>query len=1212
MFLFTVSGETQTFYKDNTMNITTSQDKAFWAFLLNAALNNYETVVNFLNDRFGKKSPDIYTVLRDKNVPEANKQRLVLQLLKRLPFLNAIRENVEQATREEKNENGESHDYWDIDQRQLTPENYADILEYYGKLLENLRNFYTHIDHDAVSFGTDNNVKRYQLNLLQILTAALRETKRRFNYPAPQENNNIDELLHLRRYNGVDRVTEQEYRDFQKRREEGKLDLLEMPVFGENGKYSKMKDNLNCRLFEKNGGDYVFTERGLAFFVAWFLQPDEIDKMFQKIKPTAVEKDRRTKQFLAAKRCFGVFHINLPKTRIESAEKMTPDTLGLDIIAELHKCPGTVYNYISRDDIKRVRDYTNKNAAVIDAAQGTPQTNETDEDSEENPDTDYSGRRAKNRFSYLALSYLDMSEAFDKIRFRIDWGNYIFDSYPKNTIDGSTLPDRRLQKRIYSYERMQDAYKWFNENRHSEELNPRYKETQQETQQETTEETTLTEFRIPMVPQYSISRTTKSIGITFETVPQPEFTGKTTRRRKPDAFISLEYLPVLVFLAANKRSGQAQNIFLDYYTNWRKMLQMLKDGKPVTEDTCKQLGISFADLPLEFRSFIETGKLITPKESQQMQSKLAVILEKTERTKKNFEQECKTDFKPGDKKKRRWKSGDIGSFFARDLVKLQRPNHLKPHQGKITSANFDALQAAIAKYRSTDAGTLRDIFAKAGLLNNPDYPHPFLNELVDARGVKDLTLQRFFRSYLAAKIQYIKDCQSGKEKTYLLDKLQRKADRKRQPDYIKELAEKYLHEPLVVPKHLLDGIIADFVKEECPEKYAEKEKETTKNGKGMNTTFLIMRYHQWKYKDASQWFYTLPHSIDSDTLKKITNLLKVKISKKTNRNTNNVGLDDRDQQELYNRWAAITKQERNGKRPVLLKELNKIRKDFMKNWKRTVKVWGEDNPVDYREKFAQRANRIQRIEEKMPQLKLQDIVLFHAACSLLQIEGSAKLGDIQEGKAYLLGQQERKLSRTFSLPATAKKDEKKRIDATLIGKMKIKESGNFNRMLNDPRVPSILRLSLAAQRVGGSVAVDYESLRLELADFDRNRLAVFKWVHDFEEQVKRKYPAECKAKRKDGYVNFLAHCEVLIDKGELSKGEALVLRQIRNGFSHNFLPEFEYADQRDLSAEENAAARELFDKHQQQLRERCIGKDACSDAFGFTKKVLTLWRDLIR
>ncbi|GHT47038.1 hypothetical protein FACS189454_09060 [Planctomycetales bacterium] len=378
-----------------------------------------------------------------------------------------------------------------------------------------------------------------------------------------------------------------------------------------------------------------------------------------------------------------------------------------------------------------------------------------------------------------------------------------------------------------------------------------------------------------------------------------------------------------------------------------------------------------------------------------------------------------------------------------------------------------------------------------------------------------------------------------------------------------------------------------------------------------------MRYHQWKHEDTTQWFYTLPHSIDSDTLKKITNLLKEKISKKTGRNTNNVGLDDCDQQKLYDQWAAITKQERNGKRPVLLKELNKIRKDFMKYWKRTVRVWGEDKPVDYREKFRQRANRIQRIEEKMPQLKLQDIVLFHAACQLLQIEGLAKLGDIQVGKPYLLGQREQELSRTFQIPATAKKGEKKRIDTTLIGKMKIKDSGNFNRMINDPRVPSIMRLSLAAQRV----SVDYEYLRLELADFDRQRLEVFEWVHGFEKQVEQKYPAECKAKRKDGYVNFLAYCEVLIDKGELSKGEALALAQIRNGFSHNYLPEFEYADHKDLSAEENAAARKLFDKYQQQLRElRSVqrrigkndsGKDVNIDALEFTKKVLTLWRDLV-
>jgi hypothetical protein len=1184
------------------MNITTSLNKAFWAFLLNAAVNNLETVVSFLNDKSTvKKNSGIYETLRDANFPEAKKQRLVRQLLKCLPFLNAIRETVEQATRKGKDDNGKPLDYWDVEQRELKAADYADILEYYGKLLTELRNFYTHIDHDAVKFAAPSlpasSVKRYQLNILHVLTAALRETKRRFNYPAPQENNNVDELLHLRRYNGVDRATEQEYKAFQKRREEGKLDLLEMPVFGGNGRYSKMKDNPNCKFFEKKETDYVFTERGFAFFVSWFLQPDEIDKMFQVIKPTAAEVDRRTKKFTASKRTFGVFHIKLPRTRIESVEKMTPDTLGMDIIAELHKCPVTVYDYLTRQDAQRVKDKANKNAAAIEAAQGTPQASDNED---ETADTDYSGRRAKNRFAYLALSYLDISEAFDKIRFHIDWGNYVFDCYPKKTIDGATYPDRRLQKRIYSNERMQDAYKWFGENRRNEELQPPYKET--------TDEISLTQFRIPMVPQYNICRKKNHIGIAFETVPQPRFTGKTTKRRKPDAFINLTMLPALVFLAAHKHGEQAQNVLADYHNNWRKFLQDVRDGKKITQADLPKYGLALDNIPAEFRSYILTGKAAAAKESQQKKSKLGEILEKTQRVQKSFLQESKTDFKPGDKRKRRWKNGDVGLFLARDLVKLQRPNHNKPHQGKITSVNFDAMQAAIATFGASK-GTLRDIFDKAGLINNPDYPHPFLDKLVDARGVKALTLQSFFKNYLAAKVQYIKNCQSGKETTYLLDSLQRRIKRKQTGNYIQQLAETYLNEPTVLPKELLDGIVADFVKKECPEKFEQKEKELGKKNKGMNATFLMMRYHQWKYGDASQWFYSLPHGIDSEMLKKITGILKVKTNR--GKNTNNVGMPDVKQQELYDRWAKITQTERSGKKPVLLIELNKIRKEFQKNCKGAVQARGET--VDYRVKFNQRANRIQRKEEKAPQLKLQDVVLFHAACKLLQLEGLAKLGDIQENKPYLLGQNERKLSRTFEIPATAKRNEKKPLKATITGTMKIKDSGNFNRMINDPRTPSIIRLHLAATKSGicseteYPVSIDYEHLRQELAMFDRKRVEAFRWVHDFENEVRKQYPAECKAKRRNGYVNFLAYCEVLIEQGEMSKGEALALMQFRNGFSHNYLPEFVYKTQNELLPQENVEAEALFNK----LRQQLIGSPL-REGETMTERVLNIWQDILR
>ena len=1165
---------------------------------LNSACNNRDTVVAFLNNKFAEKkhNSNIYEILRDKNVPGAKKQRLVVQLLKRLPFLYAIRETVEIATLKLPNKDKDGNpivsgknvdamlDYWDIEQKQLSPEDYATILEYYTGLLTELRNFYTHVDHDAVSFAFRKDqvpVKRYQLNLLHILTVALRETKKRFNYPARQENNNVDELLHLRRYDGVDvkaTVTEQEYKAYKKRCEDGIADLLEMPIFKSEKRgtlmYSKMKENPNCRFFEKKGSEYVFTERGLAFFVSWFLQPDEIDKVFQKLPATKIEGDRRSKKFLAAKRAFGVFHINLPKTRIESVEKMTRDTLGMDMIAEMHKTPGVIWNYLDLADQKRIRAFANKLPTEEQPIAGTSDNQTNDED--ESQDTDYSGRRAKNRFPYLALSYLDLSEAYDTIRFRMDWGNYVFDHYKKRTLDGANT-DRRLQKRIYSFERMQDAYKWFNTNRHAE--GTLYYETDSENEPPK-------EFRVPMVPQYAINTKKQHIGITFGDVKQPEFTGKTTRRTKPHALLNLADLPVLVFLSVHGLGKEAETLINDYYTSYCELLQALKDGKKMTIAELEgEYGISRLNLPMEIGYYIETGKLSAPKESKQMQNKLAKILDETQRILKNFMDEAGRDFKPGDKRKPRWKSGNIGDYLAHDLVKLQRPNPDKPHHGKITGVNFDALQAALATYRSNDAGTIKEIFAKAGLINNPNYPHPFLNELVDERGVKSATLQFFFKSYLDKKIAYIKSWQKDPKQLYLLDSLQRKADSKQKPEYIAQLAEHYLNEPLILPKFLFDSIVEDLVKKECAEKYALKEKETQKKNRGMNTPFLITHFHQWKYADASQWFYALPHGITSESLKKITNILKPKISKHTGKNGNQVGLSDSDQKQLYDRWAKITDEERKQKKPLLIPELNAIAKKFKTLWQKNFQK-PQDNRenVDYREKLACRVNRIEKQEQQMRLVKLQDIVLFHAACKLLNITGQAKLGDIQESKPYLLGQDERELSREFQIPTTSARYEKEKQVVTITGKMKIKNSGNFNRMTSDPRIFSLLRL---LTRAGNCAAVDYEHLRKELDMFDRKRKDVFEWVHSFESQILKKYPGECVAKRKkEGYVDFWSCCEVLIDKGELTIGQALALANIRNGFSHHHLFEFEYAEQKTISAEENAAAKQYFGT----LRQRLIGK----------------------
>ncbi|MDR2755263.1 MAG: type VI-B CRISPR-associated RNA-guided ribonuclease Cas13b [Planctomycetaceae bacterium] len=1209
------------------MKIATSQKKSFWAMHLNSACNNFETVVNHLIDKFTIKKGNqeeakkkkisveflgLVEYLRDKNFSEQNKQhydakkqRLVRELLKRLPFLNAIRETVEQTVREAKDNTGKNLSYWDIEQQQLTPEDYAKILEYYSKLLTELRNYYTHVDHDEVSFHkpieSENPAritvlaKRYQLNILHALTAALRETKNRFNYPSPQENNKVDELLHLRRYNGVENATKQDYDSFRERIKNGTSNILEMPVFKSEiqGKvnYSKMKDNPNCRFFENKNDEYVFTERGFTFFLCWFLQLDEIDKVFQKIKPTDFEKNRRTKEFIAAKRTFGVFHINLPKTRIESVEKMLPDTLGMDIIAELHKIPSVVWNYLDRADQKRFRTFINKLPKDDSTSQIDNSTINEDEDGDVK-DTDYSGRRSKNRFNYLALSYLDMSEAFDKIRFRIDWGNYVFEHYEKEMLDGSINTNRRLQKRIYSYERIQDAYKWFNENRSNIALSPPYYETDSECEStkelSTDSESKLPkQFRVPMIPQYAVNTKKKHIGITFREVKQPNFTGKTTRRLKPDALLNLVDLPVLVFLSVHGRGGQAQNIIHDYYTNYRKLLQDLKDGKSITPNDLTKYEIPLRNLPFEIGHYIETGKLSAPKENKLMQTKLQKILEQTEKVKKKFEDEAKRNFKAGDKRKPYWKAGTIGDYLAHDLVKLQRPNKDKPHQGKITGANFGVLQAALATYTPNDNGTIREIFAKAGLIDNLKYPHPFLNELVDEHGIKVITLQAFFRSYLVKKIEYIKKCKTNAELTYLLDSPQRQAERKQKDGYIASLAEHYLNEPLLLPKFFFDSIVQALVEKECQDKYKFKEKETQKKGRGMNTPFLILRFHQWKYGDASQWFYTLPHGVNSESLKKITNILKLKISRKDGKNKNFVGLNDQDQQALYDRWTKITESECKQKKPLLIPELNAIRKEFNKYWKCPVKVFGEVKHSDYRGKFALRVNHIEKQEQLMRFVKLQDIVLFHAACKLLQLQ--AKLSDIQENKQYLLGQNERQLEREYKIPATSA-CKRKTLSITITGKMKIKDVGNFNRITNDPRTPSILRLYLSA---ASQKCVDYEKIREELAAFDCKRKDMFQWVHDFENQIKLKYPAECQAKRKNGYVDFWGYCEVLIGKKKISIGQALALSQIRNGFSHNYLPEFEYADKKDLKPDQNTKAHKVFDE----LRQKLIGVPLRDDEF---------------
>ncbi|MDR0611657.1 MAG: type VI-B CRISPR-associated RNA-guided ribonuclease Cas13b, partial [Planctomycetaceae bacterium] len=1049
----------------------------------------------------------IIAQLKDPKGNVDRKRKIIKSLLRYLPFLRVIEKFNETPIKDKKNLT--QTQISEIEKRieyALSPEGVADALCYYAELLYSLRDYYTHHFHAPAAFrildknGNDkyqNRVNQYMNNLNNIWTYNLRLLKQRFGY------NETTAMLHLRKKVGKN----------------------------ENPKFT-------CRFFTKDEKNVtVFTERGLAFFASLFLEPKYIALMFAKLDQP---EGRNTQQAVVTLKAYQTTTIRLPKNRMQTADETTPETLGMDALVELHKCPVELFGLLSKENQERFRINIGENNDIDDERLFKRQS-----------------LRQENRFVTLALNYLDRTNKFDGMGFHIDLGNYFFDCYEKGLIDGTQTHERRLGKRILTFQRIQDAVRDYKKNREKPE--GKYWEPKENA-------TPPKEYRQDMMPQYRIKR--QQIGLYFNALhqgpPTIELNGKNTHNPKPDCWLSLHELPLLTFLAVIGKAKEAQELLCGLRQRWNKFLQKIIDGEKIVFQNDQQFyqdyNFKFNNLPDELKHFIKTGTVRT----SDIQQKMIVALEQmrlgTEKLLQSFLKDNKFDAKPG-KSPKRYNSGNIAKILAEDLMKLQRPNPDKVHQGKLTSPNFQALQANIAIFNQSK-NELPDIFKRAGLINNPVYPHPFLNELVNKSDL--ISLPHFFEKYLKRKIQFLNDAITSQDFTnvHLVFRLQRQYERKQENLFIKNFAEKLLAEPMNLPRGLFAELIENAVKEKFSPQFAELPKRTfQQDGKTIqlpnNSTFLIQKYHEWS-GDAMQWFYDLPWDGNSTPFKRIGRLFS---TKNVDKNPFNVT-------DLQSQYGNI------------IKKLNAEKK--------TLKA-------DTQERLTLRINSLDKFLKQYRQSKLQDIVLFYIFRELLggQI-GQVKLSDITEQKIgddadnrYLL-EQERELELTYTIadqPPSIDKNINRTVNLpfTLSGKMKVKNYGNFRRLTNDIRIPSLLRLLHAANKTD---RFGYQQLQDDFDKYEEVRLFVFQKVHELEQTVIAKLPslkfdADGKAKE---YVDFSTVVSAL---SHIPTQKQIALSILRNSFAHHYYPEFVYESK---DGEDQDVAKFNTMMLERQFRNQLIGK----------------------
>lgn len=172
------------------------------------------------------------------------------------------------------------------------------------------------------------------------------------------------------------------------------------------------------------------------------------------------------------------------------------------------------------------------------------------------------------------------------------------------------------------------------------------------------------------------------------------------------------------------------------------------------------------------------------------------------------------------------------------------------------------------------------------------------------------------------------------------------------------------------------------------------------------------------------------------------------------------------------------------------------------------------------------------------------------ARELLDMEKVLRLGNIREGGDFILNQQ-KPIDKEVILHTGGKKkgngEEPERFVITA-DSMKVKNIGNFRRMIHDTRLPSFLALW---KQFAKKETIEYSRLEKEFEKFDRLREDAFKHINALERAILESQPEKL-----SGDKTYLSFWEILSEgvSHEQTKRE---LSFLRNAFAHSHYPNYQ-------------------------------------------------------
>jgi len=405
-------------------DFTNKEHKHFFAGLFNTAQHHFDLSLTELADRINEKGKTGKGFIKEAfsdAISEADWETRINYLSESLTFIN----------------------YFDYDCRTA----FREIMLLLYDTITNYRNYYSHYQHkkvalddaifpflDELLFKSALNVKRNRAKS-EIYKAHLSvKYKSEFDKIIAKSNEKIEaynaqlkkgekKRAFIKQKDEVNHVLNQVFRSFLYKNDNGEETLSE---------YALSKTD------EGHLSTYGFVQ-----LAALFLSKKQTESL---LNYTKYLKDTRELRFVSSRWTFTFLCYRDIKRLFRS--DYSNDSLLLQMISELNKCPDALYQHLSpekkQEFLEDINTYYKDNSEFFGTQEKALVSHEVLQ------------KRYSNKFAYFALRFLDEVCNFPTLRFSINLGKFNHDTSPK-TFNSKVITERSLLEKITVFTKLSEA-----------------------------------------------------------------------------------------------------------------------------------------------------------------------------------------------------------------------------------------------------------------------------------------------------------------------------------------------------------------------------------------------------------------------------------------------------------------------------------------------------------------------------------------------------------------------------------------------------------------------------------------------------------------------------------------------------------------------------------------------------------------------------------